>query len=808
MELSLLKKETIGDVDKQLSCYHCGDPCDKEDIFIEDKPFCCQGCKMVYEILNQNDLVSYYTIEDQPGTTQKNQKETNYEFLDDPDVKASLISFSDGSVLKVTFFFPQIHCSSCIWLLEHLYKLNEGVQSAQVNFLKKEGTFMIDEKEFSLRQLVELLSSIGYAPDLKLADQEKERAAVDRSLYYKLGVAGFAFGNIMLLSFPEYLGVEDTNFQIWFGYFNVLLALPVLLYCARDYLLSAWWGIRQGRVNMDVPIALGILTLFGRSVFEIFSHTGAGYLDSFAGLVFFLLIGKWFQQATYHTLHFERNYKSYFPISVTVKRDNDWRSIPLNKVEVEDILLIRNQELIPADGILTKGKGQIDYSFVTGESDPVSKNPGDIVYAGGKQVGQSIEITVNKKVEQSYLTQLWNESAFHEQTENKSLRFADQTGKYFTIVILGIAFTTLIYWSIFDPSLAINAFTAVLIIACPCAIALSIPFTYGNVLRILARYQFFIKHINVIEAIQNLNHIVFDKTGTLTSSVDQEVQFIGADLSAEEKTWIKSLANESAHPLSRKIVQSIEDTKVRAVTDFAELPGQGIQGRVGETALKIGAAKYVGTASKVNGTTAHLSINGKERGYFQFNNPMRAGLVENFERLAQDYQLSLLSGDNDREKKRFSNLFTAEETMHFEQSPLQKLQYIQKMQNEGQTVMMIGDGLNDAGALKQSDVGVVITENINNFTPASDAILAAEQFPNLSAMLVYVRISKRVIWATYLLAFVYNVVGLSFAIPGTLSPVVAAILMPLSSVTVVIVGVGLSSWMAQILLPRKKKKGK
>jgi len=776
------------------ACYHCGETCENDQIALEEKVFCCVGCKTVYEILNQNDLCTYYNLEEQPGISLKGQRQEQYAFLDDADVQEQLINFTDDTKTNVTFHLPQIHCASCIWLLENLYKLNDGISHSTVNFLKKEIKISYLNEQTSLRKIVELLASIGYAPEINLSSLEApKKRIIDRSFAYKLGVAGFAFGNIMLLSFPEYLGLDhlaDSWFQRLFGYLNILLALPVVFYSGMDYLRSAWLGLRQRNLNIDVPIALGILTLFGRSLFEILSHTGAGYLDSLAGLVFFLLIGKWFQQRTYYTLSFERDYKSYFPLATTVRRNGVETTVTINKLEEGDTIMVRNGELIPADGLLLKGDARIDYSFVTGEADAVRKDVGDKLFAGGRQTGGAIELTLTRKVSQSYLTQLWNDSSFHKKdNELAASKLANQVGKYFTFVILTVAFATLAYWLPRDMSLAINAFTAVLIIACPCAVALSIPFTFGNVLRILGRQQFYLKNTNVIESLQHIRHIVLDKTGTITNRSQHQTTFVGK-LAEDEAACILALAKQSSHPASQQIVQFLNqkfDTESSLeVTDFEEVTGQGIIGQVNGNLVRIGSATFTQADEATKGT--FVQIGSELKGHFETKNSYRKGLRNVFAQFKNRYRLHLLSGDNDREKTVLAPLFPSEEHLHFNQSPQDKLHFIKDLQQHEANVLMLGDGLNDAGALQQSEVGIVIAEDTNNFTPACDAILDARQFSRLPLLLDYARRSVWLVFAAYGLAFVYNVIGLSFAVQGLLSPVIAAILMPLSSITIVVFG--------------------
>ena len=763
------------------TCYHCGEACPDESILLDDKYFCCEGCRMVYEVLNANDLTDFYRLGPNPGTSLRAGRREQYAWLDDEGIASRLVDFENDKIAKVTFYLPNIHCASCIWLLENLYKLDSGVMASKVNFLKKEAYITYDKASLSLRKVAELLAIIGYAPAIHFGSLEEPRqqAPVDRRFYYQLGVAGFAFGNIMLLSFPEYLGLAEAGYQTWFGYLNLLLALPVVVYSGRGYLQSAWYGLRNGVLGIDLPISLGMLTLFLRSAYEIIAGAGSGYLDSLAGLVFFLLIGKWFQQRTYHRLSFERDYKSYFPVAATIRKNGEERSIALNKLKVGDTVIIKNQELIPADGLLIRGTGNIDYSFVTGEAEPVGKRAGDQLFAGGRQMGDTLELQLTREVSQSYLTQLWNDEVFTKETAAGASEFANMVGKYFTGVVLVIALVTLFYWLPKDMGLAINAFTAVLIIACPCAAALSVPFTLGNSLTLLAGKGMYIKNTQVIENLVKIDTIVFDKTGTITDGHSARISYEGDPLSEAEKAAVRSVAYHSSHPVSQKIALLLSDHPLTEVTGFAEVTGTGVSGEIGGMKVAIGKSEKGG---------AQLTVNGRERGRFLLRNRFRAGLEELIAGWRQHFSMLILSGDDDREKSKLQGLF-AEEEMHFRQSPKDKLDFIKQRQAEGRRVMMIGDGLNDAGALKQSNVGLVISENTNNFTPACDAILDARQFTYLPQLMTFIKWSMRMVYGAYLLALGYNIAGMSFAVQGVLSPVVAAILMPLSSLTIVLFGI-------------------
>lgn len=801
MDTATVASEKLAKAKKE-TCYHCGQACE-DDYRVEDEhAFCCLGCQLVYRLLQDNQLDSYYQLENQPGTKKKEGAATAYDFLDDREIQFQLLDYHDEQRHQLKVRLPQIHCSACVWLLEHLYDLLPGVLSSRVNFVQRTATIAYDPAKLSLRQVCEMLDRIGYAPDLDLNQgDEKQKDQGEKQLYYRLGVAGFAFGNIMLLSFPEYLGLTDPTFARWFGYLNLLLSLPVLLYSARDYWQSAYWSLRQGRLNIDVPITLGMLALFSRSAYGILTHTDAGYLDSMAGLVFFLLIGKWFQQRTYRHLSFERDYTAYFPLAVRVKTGASTVTRPLQKISIGDTLVLKNGELIPADSILLNGPARIDYSFVTGEAEPIHCKIGEQLFAGGRQQGGVIELSVIKTVSQSYLTQLWNDSAFT-QEEQPSTLTADRVGRWFTYFILAVALGSLFYWLPQDSSKAINAFSAVLIIACPCAIALSIPFIYGNMLRWFGRSSFYLKHTNVVEGLQRVTAIVFDKTGTLTVSKDVAIEYQGIPLSEQEKQWVTSVASASEHPLSRQLAGELSAYGTLTLDEFREVPGAGTEARITEHTVRLGSADFMQNRpdNEPVSSCVHVEIDGQTRGVYTFQHALRPGVTPLLQQLQPRYQTYLLSGDRQAEAERFAPHFTDLNHLHFQQQPQDKLDFIRQLQEQGAYVMMIGDGLNDAGALRQADVGLVVTDDTNNFSPACDGILEGSQLPRLTDFLRFAQSGKIILYASYALALMYNVIGLSFAVQALLSPVIAAILMPLSSVTIVAFGVLMSNLAGQRMI--------
>ncbi|GAB2583601.1 heavy metal translocating P-type ATPase [Spirosoma areae] len=794
-------------------CYHCGDDCTEHTIQYETNHFCCEGCKTVYSILSQHQLCQYYAIEPgnergRSGSSLKpgHANPARLEFLDHPDIIAQLLEFSSESVATITFYIPTIHCSSCLWLLEHLYRIHPAIGQSRVDFLKKQVHLTYQPDKLTLRQVVELLSSIGYEPLISLSDVvTNQRKPSYRPLLYRLAVAGFCSGNIMLFSFPEYLGLDDPSFRQVFGLLNILLAIPVVFYSASGYFESVWMSLRKGIVNIDGPVLLGILVAFFRGTYEVLFLNGAGYFDSLTGLIFFLLCGKWFQERTHAFLSFERDYKAYFPLAVTVLKSEGEHALPVGQLRKGDRIRVRNHELIPADGVLYKGKAHIDYSFVTGESAPEAKEPGALLYAGGRQLGGAIELEVVREMSQSYLTQLWNNDAFRKGDTSHIRTFADGIGTYFTLTVITLATAVGLYWYAHDPSRAVNAFTAVLIIACPCALSLSYPFALGNGLRKLGQRKLYLKNADVIERMAGCDTIVFDKTGTLTTPKQLAVQELFTQpLTAYERSLIASLVQQSAHPLSRQLTGYLAIDQPLPVEAFTEVPGQGIQGLVDGWTVRIGSRSFVSswavsfpwsvgtqtteTTQPANsaGATVHVAIEQQYRGYFNFPNQYRPGLDALFDELRATYTTYLLSGDNDTARPELTRWFAAD-TMTFDCQPQQKLDRVRQLQAQGHRVLMIGDGLNDAGALKQADVGIAITDDTIQFTPASDAILEASSLCQLPGMLRYGRFGMRLIWCSFVVSLLYNFVGLSYALTGNLSPVIAAILMPISSATMLLI---------------------
>ncbi|MEZ7509253.1 heavy metal translocating P-type ATPase metal-binding domain-containing protein [Cloacibacterium sp. Arc13] len=781
------------------NCFHCGQEIDKDRIFFDEKAFCCNGCKSVYEILNANNLGNFYELNKNSGI-RPDENLSQFDYLDTPEIFEKVVDFSEGNTSVVTFKIPVIHCSSCIWLLESLQDLNTNIRYSQVNFTKKTLQVSFNQNELPLSELAKFLTNLGYKPVISLETADKKEAAVDRSLTIKVAVAGFAFGNAMMFAFPEYLNTGSSvdfwleEFAPFFRFLTFLLSIPVVVYSASDYYKSAWFGLKNKIVNIDVPIVLGILVLFFRSVYEIATNYGPGYFDTLCGLLFFMLLGKIFQKRTYSALSYDRDYKSFYPIAVTkVDFGGQQQNILLSDIKVGDRILVRNQEIIPVDAVLINGEGNIDNSFITGESATITKNPGDKIFAGGKQIGSILELEVIKTVNQSYLTQLWNKEAFRKEELGLDT-LVNQISKYFTFIILGITLLAGIYWYQIDFEKMFQVVSAILIVACPCALALSTPFTMGHIMRILGRNKMYVKDAHTIEKMAKIDTLVFDKTGTITYNKKANISFEGQEIAEFDLKNIKSLLKNSNHPLSKSLYEFLEvQDEYLPIENFKETAGKGYEATVRGKVYKIGSAKFTHQEAKSLETAVYIERDGEFLGKFIFKNEYRDGLAEMAKEL-KDYKIHVLSGDNSSEEQTLKNLIPNITEMRFSQSPEDKLEYIKSLQDQGKKVAMLGDGLNDAGALKQSNIGIAIADDTNSFTPSSDVIMNGGVLTKLHDYFALTKDAIIIVKLTFGISFLYNVVGLTAAVIGEMSPLFAAILMPLSSISVVAF-TSLSTWL-------------
>ena len=784
-------------------CLHCGDSCDAGAIISSSGTFCCRGCESVYRILSEYGLAAFYACDVAPGTSQKlaeTRDKARFAALDDPAVAARLLEFDNGALSRVTFSTPSMHCASCLWLLEQLWRVDPGITRSEADLVRRTVRITFEPGRTTLRAIAERLAALGYEPVLENERAPGRLPPARRTLYLKIGVAGFAFGNVMLFSIPRYANGAplDGGFQRMFDVLNVAFAVPVLLFSASDYFRTAWQAVRARAMALEVPVALGLAVLFFRSLADIAASRGEGFMDSFTGLVFFLLIGRLFQQTVFDRIAFDRTFRSFFPLSVRVERNGGSAMTPLEQVRAGDVVIVRPHEVVPADAVMLDDDGSIDYAFVTGEAAPVAVRRGEQVRAGGRAQGRALRLRVTREVSHSQLAALWNNPAFEKPKTYWLTDLSARFGAWFTAGALLLAAAGAVMWWP-DTAQAAQVATAVLIIACPCALTLAAPITLGTAMGMLGRSGCYLKHAAVALDLSRIDTVAFDKTGTLTAA-SSGMRPVQQGLTDAEWTMVRRLAAESVHPASRAIAD--DATAAGEVAGFREHPGQGICGTVDGHELAIGTAAFVGARTGVAlpaDERIAVAIDGTPRGWIGLTTSARPGLEQAARRLGRAHRLCLLSGDHSREAARWQDIFG--DRMWFRQSPDDKLALVRAQQADGRRVLMIGDGLNDAGALAAADVGMAVSDETACIVPACDAVVRGDRLEHLPAFLQYAKRARGVIVLCFLVSLIYNAAGLWLALAGTLTPLATAILMPVSSLTVVGLSAGAMRWHAREVLP-------
>jgi Cu+-exporting ATPase len=550
---------------------------------------------------------------------------------------------------------------------------------------------------------------------------------------------------------------------------------------------------------LEVPVAIGLAVLFGRSLFDIATSRGEGFMDSFAGLVFFLLIGRLFQQKAFERLAFDRTYRSFLPLSVQVERGDALQATPIQQLQPGDCIVLRPNEVVPADAVLLDAHAAIDYAFVTGEQTPVAAERGDTIRAGGRVTATATRLRVLRAVSDSQLAALWNNRVFAREKAHWLTDIAARFGTWFTAgALLLAAIGAVAWWP--DLSASFSVATAVLIIACPCALTLAAPITLGTAMGMLGRKGLYLKDSAVVLDMSRIDTVAFDKTGTLTASSQQALEH--SPLSPRALDLVRRLASASVHPTSRALAASLPpgDRDTSRVHFVVERPGQAIRGIVDGVLVAIGSAAFVAAETGDLGDGpghATFVAAGSERGWIRARGLSRPGVEQAAHALGQTLQLNLISGDGDGERARWEQVFGAR--MRFRQSPEDKLAFVNDMQADGHRVLMIGDGLNDAGALAAADVGFAVSDETACITPACDAVISGQRLADLPAFVAYARRARQVVMTCFIVSVLYNVFGLGLALAGALTPLASAILMPVSSLTIVGISSGAMRWAARRL---------
>ena len=760
------------------NCIHCDEQALVPVFLPEDQthslPFCCTGCLTVYEILKEKSLTSYYDIKQSTAIFRRRSpveiSRSHFTYLDDKNFEADH-SYQDLEGHKVMdFYLEGIHCLACLWLIEKLPEFIPGVVRSKLDLDKTVVSVAITaQAKFST--VAKELDQLGYRPHAlnRNGDAKALQAQAERTYLKRLGVAGAATGNIMIYSVSLYAGASQQMGQI-FNVLTVLLALPVFTYSAWPFYQSAWTAIKNRTLSIDVPIALSLLMGFGMGIWGFVHRFEENYFDSLTALVFLLLLSRYFlrkiqdQGLSAKDLHY-----FYQNESVLRHSDNGPEEISTRYIKVGDIIQVRRDEILPADGVVLKGDSYINNSLLTGESLPDHVKVGQWVFSGTQNMGDDLLIRVEKISQETRLGKILRDVENGWALKSKTVDLTSVVAKYFTLTVILLA-CALFFFTLSEKGIAVALTRALtlLIVTCPCALAISVPLTFHRSLSLAAQNGIIVKSDEVFEKLASAKQIYLDKTGTITLGKLEVTNF----QSAQDLTnIIFSLEKYSQHPVARALREMALRNKAREVEvlRYRELPGLGVEGEIAGQFYEIHRGE--------------IRQNGKLIGSFELRDGIRRDSKNLITRLVKlGLSVSILSGD----KPAVVNELAKESGIPPERtfagiSPEGKVAMAR-----GKGVVMVGDGANDAMALEGAEVGIAVSGAMDIALRASDVYLTTPGLSGVEKVFILSQETMKVVKRNLVLSLVYNSLSVVFVFTGLINPLVAAIVMPLSSATVLV----------------------
>jgi P-type Cu2+ transporter len=781
------------------SCAHCGLPVvEPAASSVPGARFCCAACGVAYEIIHGAGLGAYYERRNDAKPRAARSTGKSYAEYDDPAFATRYVTPATGGA-RIELFLSGIHCTACVWLVERLPRVLGGVREARFDLGRSALDVVFEPSLTRPSDIARALDGLGYPPHPSSVAQLAGQKERDRAIWLRLGVAGALAGNVMLMALALYSGAEaDPAYAALFRWGSFLLTIPSVFFCGSVFLRGGLASLRTRTPHMDLPISIGILAGFARSAWNTVFGVGEVYFDSLAVLIFLLLVGRWLQarhhRGATHTLELIR---ALAPATARRVDGDETREVPADAVPAGAVIEVLADERIPVDGIVVAGRSCVDTSWLTGESLPESIGPGDRVYAGTVNVNASLRLRVEVAGAETRLGRLLQSVEQAQSRRAPIVRLADRVAGYFVWAALGLSAFTFALWSYLDPSRAIDHAVALLVVTCPCALGMATPLAVSAALKRAARAGIFFKGGEFLEALARPGFIAFDKTGTLTEGRLAVASFVG---DAEVLPLVRAAEKRSGHPIGRAIVASLSADSDLEASEVREVPGAGLVARVGTREVKIGSAAFVRDGAPRSGApwesalagqtmlgrpAVAVALDGQVKGVLAFSDPLRSDACLSLDRLRGDgYQVAILSGDHpavvDAIARALSPLVAARGAMR----PEDKLAWVERARAEG-PVVMVGDGINDAAAMAAADVAIAVHGG------AEAAMVAADVFttqPGVGKVLEAVTGARRtlhVIRRGIAWSLAYNVVGVGLCMAGLISPLMAAILMPLSSLTVV-----------------------
>jgi Cu2+-exporting ATPase len=786
-------------------CAHCGLPVPPAAVEAGAlRQFCCEGCRAVWAILHEHGLERYYALREDAAPAPAATADRRYGELDDAGFQARTCRPEPGGRMSTELYLEGVHCGACVWLVEKLPGLVPGVAETRLDLPRSQARVVWDPRAVPLSAIARRLASLGYAPHpcRGLAGQAARRRE-DRAMLARVGLAGAAAANVMAIAFALYGGMLDgmePEFAAFFRWASLLLTLPSLIWGGGVFFRSAATALRAGTLGMDLPISIGLLAGFGHGLVNTVRGAGEVYFDSVAVLIFLLLSGRYLQRRQQRAAGDATELvASLYPTSARLVEHGSVREVPLETLVPGVVVEVRAGDLVPADGVVLAGRSTVDLSLLSGESAPQSVAEGARVHAGTLNVSSRIEIRVERTGEDTRVGRLMRLVDEHARRRAPIAQLADRISGPFVGVVLALAGITFLLWARLDPSRALDHAAALLIVTCPCALGLATPLGVSAAIGQAARAGFLVKGGDVLEKLARPGRMWLDKTGTLTEGRAALLRWHG---DPAVKPRVAAAEAHSSHPLARALVRALGAPAAATRVAIEETHGGGIEAVVDGHRLVVGSADFVaaragavppGLAATVgelagDGLTPVLvAEDGRVTAVAGLGDPLRADAEAALERVrALGWRPGILSGDDARIAQAVGRrLGLAAPDCRGGVTPEDKLRAVLESAAEG-PVVMIGDGVNDAAALAAATVGVAVAGGAEAALTAADVFVVRPGVARLAELLEGSRRAMRVVRRNLLFSLGYNVIGVTLAMTGVLNPLAAAILMPLSSLTVIV----------------------
>ncbi len=799
-------------------CFHCGLPLPEGDALSAEidgarREFCCHGCKSVCQVIYGSGMEGFYD-RTPDGILLAPPPELSEEIalFDHEEIQAEYVR-SSGDEREISLLVEGIHCAACVWLIERTLEPIPGVLSARVNLSGRRLHLRWNSRQVKLSELIQQLSRIGYmAVPFDPESAEGRLRKRDRSLLYRLVFAGFAMMNLLWISIALYSGADQGEFRAWFHWLGFALATPTLLYAGYPFLKGAWTGLVARHLTMDLPIAIGATATWLYSTYITVSGSQIGdvYFDTVVNFIFVILIGRYLESAAKRkAVSSTQRLMDLQPRVATRLLDGVEEVVPVRLLNSGDLLRVKPGQRIPVDGLLLSGASEVDEAMLSGESLPVPKHPGDQLYAGTVNGHGVMELEVEGVLNNSALGRIIDLVEEAQSSKAPIQCTADRIVPWFISATLLLGGATFLIWMVLSGfEVALMAATSVLIITCPCAFGLATPMAIAVASGVGSEHGVLIKNGGVLETLSSIRRIVFDKTGTLTEG---KLRVRGLHLEngwSEEQFYrlAHALERYSEHPVARAIVKQAEQQVNGVVVEdgaehFSYTPGAGVSGVVAGGQALLGTAawmeqrqvewsaratEFVAERELKAESVIFLALDGKAVGVVALADQLRSGAPALLQRLQQQgMKLSMLTGDRNKVAEATARALGVELEIIAEVLPEEKAAVIRKMQNRGEEVAMVGDGVNDAPSLIVADVGIAMGSGADVSVESADIVLLSSKLEQVELANRLSQRTLKTIRQNIGISILYNVIMVPLAMMALITPLVAAISMPISSLLVI-----------------------